>query len=133
MEATEAIQTFDFTVERPISLPEAAELLPRKGNGAKLTIRTLERWIRHGHKGVKLDAVKFGAFFSTSVEALQRFSVRLMAQDGVTVEAKTAQVEQRTPAEAKRGHDRAKRELASSGWGGKKHKSTKAGLTPAGK
>ncbi len=74
------MMTFDITAERPITLTEAADFLPRRNNGRKVSIRTIERWIRHGHRGVMLEGAYFGKALTTSIEALRRFSACLSGE-----------------------------------------------------
>jgi hypothetical protein len=72
--------TFDVLAETPISLSKAADFLPRREDGRKFSVRTIERWIRHGHRGVLLEGAYFGKTLTTSVQALRRFSARLSGQ-----------------------------------------------------
>lgn len=97
------METFDLTRETPLSLTDAAELLPRKPSGKKLSIRTIERWIRHGHKGVPLEGNPIGNALVTSRESLQRFSERLAGANG------------KRPKINRRSHEIAKRKLEKAG------------------
>jgi hypothetical protein len=71
------MESFSAT-EQPISLSKAAEFLPRR-NGKKVSTRTIERWIRYGRKGVKLEGFQFGAGLCTTKEAIFRFGKALLA------------------------------------------------------
>ena len=102
------------TTEALISLSEAANYLPRKGNGKKISVQSLERWIRDGSKGVFLEGARIGNTYYTTKEAIQRFNVRCMnaasqRQAVPTLQAPTPVV----TAAAKL----ARRELAKVGWG----------------
>ena len=106
---------FDLTQEEPISLSEAAALLPRGRNHSKPHVSTILRWIQKGTKapsGEKayLDGLRVGSRWTTSREALQRFAERLTPQldnDGMS--------SPRTPTERRRAAERAERELEREG------------------
>ena len=56
----------DISSEKLLTLAQAAEkLLESKAS--------ITRWIIHGTHGVRLEAMKFGAYWRTSEEALKRF------------------------------------------------------------
>jgi len=59
--------------ERLIDFAEAARNLPRTSAGRHMSVKTVYRWAAHGIKGVRLEAVKVGARWMTSVEACWRF------------------------------------------------------------
>ncbi len=102
------MEVFDLATEPPISLSEAANYLPAKPDGKKISIRTLERWIRHGHKKVKLQAVKVGSQLVTSKESLARFGAKLSG----------GSLAKRSPTAASRSHAKAKEFLRKQGVGG---------------
>lgn len=56
----------DISTEKLITLAQAAEKL-------QVSKASITRWIIHGTHGVRLEALKFGAYWRTSEEALQRF------------------------------------------------------------
>lgn len=62
----------DSTQEHLITLPEAADLIPRR-KGKKVHIGTLYRWTTTGYRGVILESVQVGRTRCTSREALDRF------------------------------------------------------------
>lgn len=97
------METFDMTRESPLSLTDAADLLPRKPSGKKMSIRTIERWIRFGHRGVLLEGNQVGRTLTTSRESLQRFSERLVGTNG------------HSPKVNRRSHEVAKRKLEKAG------------------
>jgi excisionase family DNA binding protein len=59
----------DLASEKLITIDHAAEKL-------LVSKVTIVRWITHGAKGIKLEAMKFGSHWRTSEEALQRFGER---------------------------------------------------------
>jgi hypothetical protein len=72
----------DFTCEQPLSLAEAALLLPPGRKGARPTIGCILRWILDGVRGptgerVRLEAVRLGGRWITSREAVNRLAERL--------------------------------------------------------
>lgn len=56
----------DIASEKLLTLAQAAEKL-------QVSKASITRWIIHGTHGVRLEALKFGAYWRTSEEALQRF------------------------------------------------------------
>lgn len=56
-----------------LCLVDAAEYLPKR-RGKSVSVRTIDRWIKIGCRGVKLDAWKRGGIWFTSTEALERFA-----------------------------------------------------------
>ena len=72
----------DLSNEQTLSLQQACRMLPRGRRGAIPHLSTVLRWILNGIKGpqgtrIKLEAVRLGSRWVTSVEALQRFADRL--------------------------------------------------------
>jgi len=68
--------------EKLLSLSEAARMLPSRRSGRPLSPSCIWRWINEGVRGpdgrtVKLEGVRLGPAWLTSVEALQRFGDRL--------------------------------------------------------
>lgn len=91
------MEVFDASIEKPISLAEAAAWLPRKAGGKKLAIATITRWIKTGHKGVFLEGLVLPGSICTSMESLKRFTLKLSGRSP----------NERTPAEAAASHQRA--------------------------
>jgi Protein of unknown function (DUF1580) len=60
------------------SIPGLPCLPPRRG-GARLHVATLHRWRAKGLRGVRLESVRLGGGWYTSVQALERFFERLSA------------------------------------------------------
>jgi hypothetical protein len=67
----------DTLVETPISLTEAANLLPRRRAGKKASPATIFRWASNGIRGIKLEVIKVGGTLCTSRERLQKFYEKL--------------------------------------------------------
>ena len=85
--------------EHLLTLADAARALPALRGERKIHVSTLYRWISHGTRGVRLEAVKIGRTLVTSREALQRFAERLTT--GVAITG-AAEVADRTEAELER-------------------------------
>jgi len=101
--------------EELISLADAAKLLPTRG-GKRISIRTLERWIRHGHRGLFLEAARLGCVFYTSREAIQRFNVSCMNQDVAKNQLPSAALKQKREPQLQ---SRSYLELVRAGWAGR--------------
>ena len=67
---------FDSLQESPISLAEAAKLVPGRPHTT-----TIWRWCRRGHAGIRLDYIRCGRRIYTSREALQRFFSKVTEND----------------------------------------------------
>ncbi len=63
----------DIQNETVVSLTEASKHLPRRRAGKRPHPATLYRWVQHGVRGVKLEAIQVGGTLCTSLQALQRF------------------------------------------------------------
>ena len=62
--------------EQIISFSEAAKLLPTHPHA-----RTIWRWGRKGVRGIKLEVLRLGGRFVTSIQALERFGRALAETD----------------------------------------------------
>jgi Protein of unknown function (DUF1580) len=51
--------------------------LPDRRGGKRIHVSTIHRWRSAGMRGVRLEALRVGGTWCTSIEALQRFFVRL--------------------------------------------------------
>jgi len=75
-----SIVTFDMESEKPITLREAAGMIPSPRTTSKqIALVTLRRWITDGVKGpdghpIRLQAVRIGNSLLTSREAVYRFA-----------------------------------------------------------
>ena len=70
----------DITKEELITFGGLVKILPRRPRGKPTHISTFCRWRFRGLKGIKLEAVRVGGVWMTSMEAFQRFTDRLTAQ-----------------------------------------------------
>jgi hypothetical protein len=105
----------DLSVEQPIPLAAAAKLIPPARRGKRCHLSTLVRWITAGCRApsgerVRLEAVRLGSRWVTSMGAIQRFSERLTPR----LDAPAAPAP-RTPARRARAAERAGAELESLG------------------
>lgn len=73
----------EFQSEKPITMAEAAGLLPRRRAGKKCSATTIYRWTTRGLHGVVLESVQIGATRCTSAPALNRFFASLTARNEV--------------------------------------------------
>jgi hypothetical protein len=104
----------NFATETLISLSQAAQLIPGRGN-RKVSPNTVWRWTRDGCRApdgttVKLESLRIGGRFCTSREAVARF---VAATTGPVEVPPAAPI--RTPAQRNRGSERAARKLAAAG------------------
>ncbi len=63
--------------ENLIPLRDAPRHLPRRPNGKNIHVSAVYRWIKNGLSGVKLESLRVGGTTYTSMEALQRFALKL--------------------------------------------------------
>src|SRR4051794_15987195 len=98
----------DATMEHLLTLPQAAQTLPRRRAGRKVAASTIWRWARHGVRGVRLEFLQVGGVMMTSAEALQRFYERLTEGPGQVPTSGP-----RTSAARRKAIERADRELAA--------------------
>ncbi len=103
------MEIFDAAVEQPISLADAARYIPADNAGKKVNFRTIERWIKHGHRGVFLEGAYIGHRLCTSKEAIARFSVKCSPAGAKPAKA--------LPIEKRKSHQKAKQFLANLGAG----------------
>ncbi len=69
----------DPLTETPISLAEAAAIVPRRRGGKRCNVATLYRWTAVGVRGERLESFQCGGTRCTSREALSRFFSKLTA------------------------------------------------------
>jgi hypothetical protein len=67
----------DLKTESPLSLAQAARIIPPTRLDKPVHVSTVVRWILHGVRGVRLEAVRIGGRWITSQESLERFSAAL--------------------------------------------------------
>src|SRR5947209_1904698 len=111
----EAIMPIELRNETTISLSQAARLLPPGRRGRPVTLSCVLRWVLDGVKlpsgeVVRLEAVRLGGRWITSVEALERFADRQTPRLG---DASTKSF--RTPVPRSRAAQRADKHLAAIG------------------
>ena len=63
----------NLQTETLLTLSQAAAILPRDARGKRVHVASIRRWIRNGPPDRRLEALKMGRKWITSVEALQRF------------------------------------------------------------
>lgn len=104
----------DIAHETLLSLSQAARRLPPGRGGRPMHMSGILRWVLEGAKApdgsrVRLEAMRLGGRWLTSVEALQRFGEALtprLDDDRPTI---------RTPTQRSRAAERAARELEALG------------------
>jgi hypothetical protein len=72
----------DLSIESPLSLAQAARLIPPTRRGRQTHLSTVLRWVLRGAKSpagdsVRLEAVRLGGRWVTSRQAIQRFAEAL--------------------------------------------------------
>jgi hypothetical protein len=101
----------DLATETPIYLADVPQYLPRHPrSGKRVAIQAIYRWVRHGVRGVRLEAISIGGTLATSVQALQRFCDACTA-----AKLGTSAPEVRTSKQRQRAIEAAERELSESG------------------
>ncbi len=65
----------DIKTEKLLSMSQAVRLIPPSRSGRSTHTSTLVRWIHRGVRGRRLEAVRIGGSWFTSLEALARFAV----------------------------------------------------------
>lgn len=63
----------DVAAEQVVTFGELARRLPRKRLGRQVHVSTVHRWRHPGVRGVRLEAVRVGGCWCTSMEAYARF------------------------------------------------------------
>jgi hypothetical protein len=104
----------DLTTETPLSLSQAARLLPPGRGSRPVTLSCLLRWVLRGARApsgelVRLEAVRLGGRWLTSHEALQRFA------EALTPDLADSPPSPRPPAARQRASARAAKRLEQLG------------------
>lgn len=71
-----------LATEKTLTFSEAAAILPMF-NGKRPHTSTVWRWARKGCRGVRLESLRLGGRFVTSVQALERFGQALAEADNL--------------------------------------------------
>jgi hypothetical protein len=105
----------DLTTESPLSLNQAARLLPAGRRNRPVSLGCVLRWVLHGAKApsgelVRLDALRLGGRWITSRQALQRFAEALTPQIQGESSSPT-----RSPGRRRRAVEKAEQELGRLG------------------
>ncbi|WP_254508942.1 DUF1580 domain-containing protein [Anatilimnocola floriformis] len=97
----------DLLNETLVTFAEVAKRIPSRRRGRPVHISSIHRYRSPGIDDVKLEAVRVGGTWMTSLEAFSRFCAALTAAKGGSGIGATG---------GSRGDDGADRELESSGW-----------------
>jgi hypothetical protein len=105
----------DLSTESPLSLNQAARLLPPGRRNRPVSFSCVLRWVLEGAKApsgelVKLEALRVGGRWLTSREALQRFAEALTPQASGMPSSPA-----RTPRQRRRAAERAEKALEKLG------------------
>src|SRR4051794_19285071 len=74
---TALLGLIDVNAEQLITFSQLARRLPRKRRDRPVHVSTVHRWRHPGVNGVRLEAVRVGGCWCTSLEAFGRFTVEL--------------------------------------------------------
>ena len=99
----------DITREQPITFKRLVRELSERSGDRPLHKSTPMRWHARGLRGIKLEAVRIGGTWYTSLEAFGRFSERLTA----LAEGENVTVSTRSHS---RSHKAADSRLDDDGW-----------------
>jgi hypothetical protein len=107
--------SIDLKTESTTSLAQAARLLPPGRRGRPVSLSCVLRWVLSGVRLpsgeiVRLEAIRLGGRWLTSVEALERFADRQTPQ----FDARTATIS-RSASKRQRASERATKELEKVG------------------
>jgi hypothetical protein len=109
--------SIDLGSERTLSLSQAARILPPGRRGRPVTLSCVLRWVLEGVRlpsgeAVRLEAMRLGGRWLTSMEALQRFAARQTPDLERCSSAPTL----RTPARRRKAVARAEAALQRAGF-----------------
>lgn len=99
--------------ERLMTLTQLAKWLPRRRGNRPVHPSTLHRWRSPGVHGVRLDCIRIGGAWHSSIEALQRFAERLSLEASPT--NPPAQTQNGAPATDCKHQEDVERELEERG------------------
>jgi hypothetical protein len=104
----------DLKTESTLSLAQAARIVPPTRLDKPVHVSTIVRWILHGVRGVRLEAVRIGGRWITSHEALERFTAALTANH-TSSSPQPSNPPRPTSAARQRKQERVDRELSALG------------------
>lgn len=110
----------DIGNEQLVSLRDVPKLLPARGNGKRVHISAVYRWVQRGIRGTRLEVIRVGGTTYTSREALQRFA---------SPAAEPHQAVNLNPTSRQRQIDRALKRLDEFLYGGKNRSRERPGET----
>jgi len=70
----------DISAEHLVAIRDVPKLVPARGNGKRIHISAVYRWLLRGVRGIRLESVTIGGTTYTSTEAVQRFADQLTLQ-----------------------------------------------------
>ncbi len=100
--------------ESVLPFSEAAARLPRF-RGKRVNVSTIWRWARKGLHGQRLEVVRLGHRFLTSVEALDRFAAKLATIEIPPRQPARERPRRPTASGRRRSVESAKRKLGRAG------------------
>jgi hypothetical protein len=101
----------DVGTEQLTTLAQLARRIPCRRNARPVHPSTVHRWRSPGIRGIRLECLKIGGAWHTSMEAFQRFCERLSQRDDPSDPIKPAPTYSRSIARAKHRQDQVEREL----------------------
>lgn len=91
----------DIHKEKLISVSQAAHMIPPTLQGRATHTSTLFCWIHRGSRGRRLEAVRIGGCWFTTIEALARFAEHPpTSEDATTTSSRFSQLRARRATEA---------------------------------
>jgi hypothetical protein len=110
----EQISTINVSSEQLLTLSQLAKRLPRRRRDRPIHASTIHRWRHPGVRGVRLECIRIGGAWHTSVQAFQRFCDRLSMPDAVPSNS-APQQDNPEPKENQQYQDLVERELEERG------------------
>ncbi len=89
--------TINVSSEQLLTLSQLAKRLPRRRRDRPIHPSTIHRWRQPGVRGVRLECIRVGGAWHTSVEAFQRFCDRLSMPDAVASKNTPQQIDPEVP------------------------------------
>jgi hypothetical protein len=101
--------------EQLLTLAQLAKRIPRRRRERPVHPSTVHRWRRPGIRGVRLECIRVGGAWHTSLEAFQRFCEQLSALEADTPPAPARAAEGARAAPDGRRQEQVERELEDLG------------------